>query len=86
LTLLVWLLLATAAFATLPVGAQDEELSIRLHRDFGYGGFAGDIQGRFSFTASGPDDLENVTYTIDGEPMGTVSEAPFRLRFEFDDI
>ena len=50
-----------AFFLLLPgtVLAQEETetLTISLNRDFGYGGFDGRIQGRFTLTASGAEDL-----------------------------
>lgn len=68
------------------VAAQEEEdtLTLRLTRDFGFGG-GSLIQGRFSMHASGPDSLERVEFLIDGEVVEVVSEAPFRYRFHTDD-
>jgi hypothetical protein len=68
---------------TLPVMAQEEtpELEIGMSRDFGYGGFGGDIQGTFTIRVSGPDDLVKVEFYLDGALMGTDSESPFRLQF-----
>lgn len=84
LTLLLTLLLTLAV--TLPVLAQEEtpELEIGIRRDFGYGGFGGDIQGTFTIRVSGPDDLVQVEFYLDGALMGTDSEAPFRLQFNTD--
>ncbi len=65
--------------------AQADELTLRMRRDFGYASGTGDIQGRFSLTASGPDDLTSVEFFIDGELMGSVTEPPFRLQFVTDD-
>lgn len=65
--------------------AQDApELSLRLSRDFGYGGMGNDIQGLFSMRASGPDDLQRVNFFIDDQSIGEVSETPFRLQFNTD--
>lgn len=75
---LIFLLLApTCVFAQ-----QDQsELSIRLRRDFGYGGFGNDIEGLFTIIPSGPGDLAQVRFYIDGQLMAEVREAPFNHQF-----
>ena len=67
------------------VAAQNEELTLRLSRDFGYGGFNNDIQGLFSMKVSGPDDLERVVFYIDSIIIGEVTKSPFNLQFTTDD-
>jgi hypothetical protein len=69
-----------------PALAQDETpgLTLTLTRDFGYGGFGGDIQGTFSMKATGPDDLVEVQFYIDDLLIGTDTEAPFRIQFNTD--
>ncbi|MFQ5421664.1 MAG: Ig-like domain-containing protein [Anaerolineae bacterium] len=75
------LILALVFLVTaVPALAQDESLSLRLSRDFGYS-LGGQIQGAFSFRVSGPDDLSRVLFFVDGEQVGEDSEAPFRLQF-----
>lgn len=84
LCLLAISLLATPA----PAFAQEDgnSLILKLRRDFGYGGFAGDIQGNFSMTVDGPAGLVSVRYYIDGTLLGESTEAPdFRVRFVTDD-
>ena len=77
--LLAALLLAAAA---LPAAAQEQpELRLRMSRDFGYAA-GSDIQGTFSITASGPDDLARVVFFIDGARMGEAAQPPFKLRFD----
>jgi hypothetical protein len=68
-----------------PVRAQEESLSLTLTRDWGYGGFGGDIQGTFSFRVRGPNDLERVEFYIDETMIGEVTQAPFDLQFVTDD-
>lgn len=63
--------------------AQDEQITLGLSRDFGYGG-NGEIQGIFSFRAKGPDNLERVAFFIDDQKIGEDSEAPFSLQFSTD--
>jgi hypothetical protein len=75
--LLALLLLPTSA------RAQEEELALRLTRDFGYGAGA-QIQGTFSLRVSGPEDVVKVDFIIDGEVVHTATEAPFRYQFKTD--
>jgi len=81
----VALIIATLLFA-LPVLAQDEQsLSLRLSRDFGYSSGTGRVQGAFSMIASGPENLERVQFKIDEQVIGEVNQPPFRLRFSTGD-
>jgi len=79
----VWVFLFLLLFHASPTYAQteDEKLSLRLSRDFGYSSGRGDIQGTFSMKASGPEDLERVVFLIDEEIIGEITEPPFNLRF-----
>ncbi len=80
LVLSLVLLLIPAASAS----AQNDELSLSLRRDFGYGGMGGQIQGTFSYRVDGPQDLVQVTFHIDDELVGSVTEAPWRYQFKTD--
>ena len=66
------------------VSAQSEELTLSLSRDFGYGGFNGDIQGTFSVKASGPANLERVQFFLDETLLGEDTAAPFAIQFVTD--
>ena len=68
--------------------AQSEtELQLKLRRDFGYGGPDRDIQGNFSMSVSGPENLIRVEYYIDGDPIGeSVDSTSFRFKFKTDDF
>jgi hypothetical protein len=78
LAILAGLLIASAAVA------QGDTLTLSLSRDFGYGGFGGDIQGTFSMRASGPSSLTRVEFYIDETKIGEVTQAPFHLQFVTD--
>lgn len=66
----------------LPARVQEEEqLTLRLSRDFGYSSGTGKMQGTFSLKASGPENLVKVIFYIDQEVIGEASQAPFRFRF-----
>lgn len=71
---------------TIPVStaAQQQTLDVELTRDWGYGGFSGEIQGTFSLRVSGPDNLDEVHYLLDGNLMGVVSDPPFNFQFHTD--
>jgi hypothetical protein len=78
ITVLVALLAAGTAWA------QDDELKLNVRRVFGYGA-GSQIQGIFRLTATGPAELQSVTFTIDGETLNSDSEAPFQTQFVTDD-
>ncbi|MEJ2512374.1 MAG: Ig-like domain-containing protein [Anaerolineales bacterium] len=69
-----------------PVSAQQEspDLEIKLNRDFGYGGFGGEIQGTFSIRAEGPETLAEVSFYMDETLLGKDAESPFALQFNTD--
>jgi len=67
------------------VRLQEEQLQIRLKRDWGYSSGTGKIQGTFSIRSSGPEDLSRVVFYLDDQILGEVSEPPFNLRFKTDD-
>jgi hypothetical protein len=81
-----WLLILVLGL--LPVGAalaQDApELELFIRRNIGYSG-GSQIQGSFRAEATGPADLLQVTFKIDGEALGVDAEAPFRVDFDTDD-
>ena len=68
----------------IPVLAQAEKLTLKMSRDWGYGGFNGDIEGVFSMRATGPADLASVDFYIDGTKLGNATQAPFSLQFTTD--
>jgi len=82
--LLIFVLLASVF--TIPAFAQDGDdlLRVRLRRDFGYSA-GGQIQGRFTISTDGPQDLERVLYLLDGDFFAEVSESPFRFTFSTSD-
>lgn len=71
----------TSLLVVFVAGAQSAGLTLSLTRDFGYGGFNGDIQGLFSMHVSGPTNLTRVEFFIDSSPIGESSKAPFSLQF-----
>ena len=79
------LTLIALSLLVIPAVAQDEdELTLSMSRDFGYGGPNNKIQGTFSITAHGPENLARVTFYLDDQVMGEVTQAPFKLRFITD--
>lgn len=78
LAILLSLLAVTA------VSAQTGELTLKMTRDWGYGGFNGDIQGLFSMKVTGPADLAKVVFYIDQTVIGEVNQSPFNLQFNTD--
>lgn len=65
---------------------ETETLTISLNRDFGYGGFDGRIQGRFTLHASGAEELVRVEFFINDDLLGIVETAPFEVQFHTDNF
>ncbi len=82
----ILLFVLLASVLTIPAYAQDGDsrLTIHLRRDFGYRA-GGRIQGRFTISANGPQDLERVKYLLDGEFFAEVSDSPFKFSFSTSD-
>jgi DNA-directed RNA polymerase subunit RPC12/RpoP len=77
------LVLGFALFGAGVAAAQDNALELVLNRNFGMA-LGKQIQGSFTLALGNTDNLVSVTYFIDGQPMSTVSEAPFRYSFSTD--
>ncbi len=56
-------------------------LALSINRDFGYGGFDNKIEGLFSLTATGPENLTSVDFYIDDKLIATIEQPPFRFQF-----
>lgn len=68
-----------------PLVQENSQLTLTLHRDFGYSDGRGSIQDKFSIIAEGPNTLTKVIFYIDDQAIGEVSQPPFRLKFDTDD-
>ena len=79
-------LLLLLLLTTLPAVARqaDETLTLHLNRDFGYSA-GGQVQGAFSLTAAGPDDLARVDYYLDDQLLGGAGAPPFKISFNTGD-
>jgi hypothetical protein len=67
------------------VFAQEQsEIELGLTRNFGFSSGSGKIQGTFTATAIGPDDMIQASFYLDGHLMGEVKQSPFKLRFNTD--
>ena len=83
IVLIVFIL--TAISATLTYAQSAPQLQLGLNRDFGYGGFGGDIQGLFTIRViNPPSDLVRVIFYLDSTEMGEVTAPPFSLQFNTD--
>lgn len=83
---LIWFCLFFLLALPFTVFAQEQEtpLKVVFSRDWGYGGFAGDIQGKFSFKVTAPDSLVEVRYMIDDQVMAVMTTPPFKYQFNTD--
>ena len=80
-------LLLTILLLSLSSGAaqQEEQLQIRLQRNWGFASGTGLIQGTFTAKASGAEDLSRVVFYLDDSVLGEAEQAPFQIRFATDD-
>lgn len=76
--LLGCMLLAAAAA---PVQAQSADLTLYLHKTMGYNS-GSDIRGNFEMSVQSSQSLQSVTYLMDGQPIATVTEAPFKYKID----
>ena len=77
-------ILVAAVLALLAGGtalAQEQKLRLSISKIWGFSA-GGRLQGRMNLAATGPSDLVSVTFKIDGQDMGTASQAPFTLAFD----
>jgi ribosomal protein L32 len=56
-------------------------LDLRLSKLNGFS-MGGQIEGKFRLTASGSADIQRVTFSVDGAPIGDVTASPFRITFD----
>lgn len=64
--------------------AQSEDLQLSVSRTRGYSGFNNDIQGLFTFSVRGPENLQSVQFLLDGEVVLEKSEPPFQFKLSTD--
>jgi hypothetical protein len=62
---------------------QEQELDLRLKRNFGYGG-GDEIQGVFTMQVNTPAELSRVEFYIDDQKIGEDDEIPYSLKFSTD--
>jgi hypothetical protein len=74
--LLGCILLAAAAA---PVQAQSADLTLYLSKTMGYNS-GSDIRGSFRMSVKCSQPLQSVTYLIDGQPITTVTTAPYETK------
>ncbi len=84
---LTLILVALVSLSTIiPVLAQSEEdMVLKLTRNFGYSSGTGDIQGRFTAIATGPDNLDRVEFLIDKQVVAQAEQPPFEFKFHTDE-
>lgn len=83
----LWAVLVGLMFWLLSVStqAQEGELELSLSKDFGYDGLGGEIEGRFSLHASGPEGLVEVRFMVDQVVVAVDDEPPFGFQFDTGD-
>lgn len=84
--LVISALLAFVLATSTSAQSAQPQLTLKLRREFGYGGFGGEIQGNFRVSISGPQDLTRVVLQLDGAFMGEMTQAPFQWLFHTDNF
>jgi len=74
------------ALVAAPALAKTETLTLTMMRTWGYSGFGNDIQGHFTLTATGPNNLQSVQFLLDGEVVLEDTEAPFNYQLNTDNF
>jgi hypothetical protein len=64
--------------------AQGQSLQLSVARTWGYSGFNNDIQGYFTFSVRGPENLQSVQLFLDGNVVLEKREPPFQFKFNTD--
>lgn len=81
-------LIVVLVITTIPLRSNqiqsEEDLTLKLSRDFGYSSGTGRIQGTFSMHVTGPEDLSSVEFLIDGKVIGESNTVPYRYQFNTD--
>lgn len=86
-TLPFFLTMLLVLLSVVPTAAQDgdPELTLSLRKNFGYA-LGNTLQGTFTLTAHGPDDLVQVTFRVGDQVLVTDNEAPFTAKFSTGDF
>ncbi len=79
---LLWVIGILLAW-TVPANAQDGESRLSLSKNWGYSA-GGQVQGLFTLSVRGPQDMVSVRFDLDGEEMATLTQPPFAFQFNTD--
>ena len=79
---IITVLLAAGSNTTALAGSEGLQLSVA--RTWGYAGFNNEIQGYFTFSVSGPENLQKVQLLLDGNVVLEKMEPPFEFKFNTD--
>jgi len=66
-----------------PVWAQEGEVRLSVSKTWGFA-LGSQVQGLFTLSVKGAQDIESVTFELDGSEIATVTQPPFTLRFNTD--
>ncbi|HUN24406.1 MAG TPA: Ig-like domain-containing protein [Anaerolineales bacterium] len=79
------LLLLLGVQPTLAQSTPPTQPTLRLQRNFGYGGFGQDIQGLFTLSLENAESVSEVQFLLDGQALGTrLLAAPWQVQFSTD--
>jgi len=78
------IVILSALFIVQPVAAQSQGLTLSVSRNYGYSS-GGEIRGTFTMRVTGPEDLTSVSFWVDDQLVGTVTQPPFKIAFQTQD-
>jgi DNA-directed RNA polymerase subunit RPC12/RpoP len=63
--------------------AQEGDIRLSLRKDWGFS-LGGQVQGLFTLSGTGAQDLTSVSFELDGKELAAVTRPPFTLQFSTD--
>jgi DNA-directed RNA polymerase subunit RPC12/RpoP len=78
------LLLMLGLMLTERTQAQGSELELSLKRNWGFGGMGNQMQGLFTMSVNGGQDVSSVSFELDSDTVAIVTQPPFKFQFNTD--
>ncbi len=79
----VWVVGALAFVLAGSAWAQESDMRLSMRKDWGFS-LGSQIQGLFTLSATGAQDITSVSFELDGKELATVKQPPFTLQFSTD--
>lgn len=86
IVLFIIIAMVVVFFSSVVVVEAEPSVQLSLRRDWGYGGFGGDINGRFTAIAQVSSSVIRVEFYLDQSLVLNVTQPPFEWRFDTNDF